>query len=322
MMTTAEHRDPDTEEWLAISPLLVGDESVVVLTAQQAQLWALVLQARTIPCSVEPTDQGWCLLVPGSRFHQALHELRQYLRENRNWPPPLPAVRATAHNTLATLSVLLLLATFHNLTLLDISFNGQTTVDWLRIGAAKVDLIRQGEWWRTITALTLHANLPHLFSNLTIGGFIVLWLCRDLGSGLAWSLLLGSGILGNLLNAAVQPTSHSSVGASTVVFGAVGLLSASNLVRLQPQPRKRWGLPIAGGMALLAILGTEGERTDLGAHLFGCLAGFALGLGAAWLVERYGRPSRTFSLFLSVLCFGVVITAWWLALLLSGRLPA
>ena len=179
-----------------------------------------------------------------------------------------------------------------------------------------------GQWWRAVTALTLHANLPHLLSNLTIGGFIILWVCRDLGSGLGWSLLLTSGILGNLLNAVVQPSTHSSVGASTVVFGAVGLLAAFNLLRFKLQPHKRWGLPIAGAMALMAALGTEGERTDLGAHLFGCLAGFLLGLLTARLVERHGRPSRGFSFFLALLSAAIVAVAWWLALLLNGSIAS
>ena len=60
---------------------------------------------------------------------------------------------------------------------------------------------------------------------------IIVSLCRELGSGLAWSLLLGSGVLGNLANACLQLPDHRSVGASTVVFGAVGILAALNLLR-------------------------------------------------------------------------------------------
>ena len=37
------------------------------------------------------------------------------------------------------------------------------------------------------------------------------------------------------------------------------------------------------GAALLAMIGSSGERTDLGGHLFGLLCGF----GAGWLL---GRP--------------------------------
>jgi hypothetical protein len=39
--------------------------------------------------------------------------------------------------------------------------------------------------------------------------------------------------------------------------------------------------PLIAGLGLLAYTGTAGENTDLGAHLFGFIAGFALGLLAA-----------------------------------------
>ncbi len=308
------------EIWPPIPPGLASSHAIKRLTSQQAQLWALVLHARAIPSEVHTTETGCQLCVPPAQFALAIHELQQFTAENRNWPPPATPARVLAENTLATLSILILLATFHNLTLLDISLNSRNTINWLTIGAAQAEQIRNGEWWRLITALTLHANLPHLLSNLTIGGFIILCLCRELGAGLAWSLLLTSGISGNLINAYLQPAHHSSVGASTIVFGAVGLLAALNFIRSHTRWTKRWGLPLAGAMALLAALGTEGERTDLGAHLFGCLAGLGLGIITAWLIERYGQPSRGFSAFLAMLSAIAVIAAWWLALFLNGYL--
>src|SRR6185369_4433376 len=110
---------------------------------------------------------------------------------------------------------------------------------------------------------TLHADLTHLLSNVTIGGIFIILLCRELGSGLAWSLLLGSGALGNLVNALVQAPTHRSVGASTAVFGAVGILAAISMVRYRHHLQRRWFIPVAAGLALLAILGTEGKNTDL-----------------------------------------------------------
>jgi rhomboid protease GluP len=314
MDSLPEHVADSDAAWCLVPASLKNREDSRQLTGKQARLWALVLQARSIPCYLDSTGAIWHLHVPANAYSIALEELQQHAAENRNWPPPAPPARKLAENTLATICVLLLLATFHNITLLDISLNNHSSIDWLAIGAAQVDLIRDGEWWRSVTALTLHANLPHLLSNLAIGGFIIHCLCREVGSGIAWSLLLSSGILGNLLNAQVQPATHSSVGASTVVFGAVGLLAAHSLVHYRHQRRNRWGLPIAGAMALLAALGTEGERTDLGAHLFGYLAGLGIGLLAAWHVERHGRPSRGFSLFLALLSATVVVASWWLAL--------
>ena len=172
--------------------------------------------------------------------------------------------------------------------------------------------------WRLVTALTLHADDLHMFSNLAIGGLFIIFLCRELGSGLAWSLLLGSGILGNLANAFVQSPTHRSVGASTAVFGAVGILASLSLLRYRRQLKRRWLLPVAAALALLALLGTEGKHTDLGAHLFGFLFGLILGLMAEYLIIKKGPPGRLLNALLALLSIGTVIAAWWVALTIAA----
>jgi membrane associated rhomboid family serine protease len=78
------------------------------------------------------------------------------------------------------------------------------------------------------------------------------------------------------------------VGASTAIFGAVGILAALGIAR-----RRRHGIggrralaPIAAGLGLLAMLGTSG-RADLWGHLFGLIAGAVLGLAGA---RAFARP--------------------------------
>ncbi|MBC7963685.1 MAG: rhomboid family intramembrane serine protease, partial [Steroidobacteraceae bacterium] len=252
--------------------------------------------------------------VPEQHLTSARNELQIYEENNCNWPPPLPPARMLVKNTLPTVSILILLATFHNLTLLGFSMPGRGIIDLNMIGAAHAADILNGQWWRLVTALTLHADLTHLLSNLTIGGVFIILLCRELGSGLAWSLLLASGILGNLLNAWIQSPAHRSVGASTAVFGAVGLLAAISMVRYRHRLQRRWFVPVAAGLALLALLGTEGKQTDLGAHLFGFGSGTLLGLISEYLVGKYGRPGRFLNAVLALACGTIVVVAWWAAL--------
>jgi membrane associated rhomboid family serine protease len=280
-----------------------------------ARQGALVLDARSVPCLIEARDDDRYLLVPPEQYERALYELNCYIRENANWPPVPPQARPLLENTLATLSVLILLATFHNITRIDIALPGISSPDWIGIGNAQAAKILDGQWWRLVTALTLHADWAHLSSNLAIGGIFVIFLCRELGSGLAWSLLLSAGVLGNLVNACVQSPSHSSVGASTAVFGAVGVLAALSLVRHRHQLQRRWPLPVAAALALLAILGTEGKNTDLGAHLFGFVYGGFLGLIAEYLVGRRGRPGSLLNALLALVSAAAVAGAWWMALL-------
>lgn len=317
MATTTGGPGTDEDEWLAL-PADPRDGGATVLSEKQLQLWALVLDSRKVPYRIDPAGSGWQLLVPAALFHEAVCELRQYVEKNRNWPPPPPPATRPYDNTLVTLSVLLLLATFYNITQLSVAPVGGHSFDWYDAGTAASARILDGEWWRTVTALTLHANWLHLFSNLTIGGFFIVSLSRELGSGLAWSLLLGSGLLGNVVNAYVQMPDHRSVGASTAVFGAVGILAALSVVRYRNTTRKRWPLPVAAALALLGLLGTEGKDTDLGAHLFGFLFGSGFGLLTGYATARYGRPGRRLNALLALASAGVVVAAWWLAFVAGG----
>lgn len=317
MEQAEQHTLPDKGEWLAISPEQVLQEVPERLSEPKAGLWALVLEARRFPYRLEHTEGGVQLLVPPEYHPAALSELRLFETENRSWPPPPPAARPLAQNTLATLSVLLLIATFHNLTKLSFPVLDRYP-EWIELGNAQAAQILEGQWWRLVTALTLHADDLHMFSNLAIGGLFIIFLCRELGSGLAWSLLLGSGILGNLANAFVQSPTHRSVGASTAVFGAVGILASLSLLRYRRQLKRRWLLPVAAALALLALLGTEGKQTDLGAHLFGFLFGLILGLMAEYLIIKKGPPGRLLNALLALLSIGTVIAAWWVALTIAA----
>jgi len=308
-----EHSETLEEGWLVL-PTERIDPHAYPLSERRARLWVLVLESRYLEGRVVRGERGWQILVPAQMFDAACRELRLFIEENRNWPPLPPPVRPLIGNLLPTLSVLLLLATFYNLTLLDLTLLGRHPVDWVEIGSAHSSLILRGEWWRVITALTLHADWLHLLSNLAIGGVFVIFLCGDLGSGLAWSLLLACGALGNLLNAYLQLPSHTSIGSSTAVFAAVGLLGGSSVVRNRSHLRRRWPLPVAAALSLLVLLGTEGKQTDLGAHLFGFFFGVVFGVLTEAVVGRYGRPSRLVNALLALASASLLVAAWWAAL--------
>ncbi|MBV5339054.1 MAG: rhomboid family intramembrane serine protease [Deltaproteobacteria bacterium] len=293
-------------------PVFSGDDTS--LTKSQARSWALVLDSRSIPCCIEADGAEWLLLVPENLLESARRELCLFEDANQGWPPAPLATRQLVENTLPTMSVLILLATFHNLTLIGISLPERGIVDLYELGAAHAASIRNGQWWQCVTALTLHAGPVHLLGNLTIGGAFIILLCRELGSGLAWSLLLASGTLGNLINAWAESPDHRSVGASTAVFGAVGILAAISTVRYRHHLQRRWLVPVAAGVALLAILGTEGKNTDLGAHLFGFCFGLFFGIVTEFLVGKYGRPGGVLNALLALMTAVIVGAAWWCAI--------
>lgn len=309
------HPPSPPENWRAIPADLSPLAAAATLSAGRTRLWSLTLEARQIPFRIERDGSGWRLLVPQEAFVPALEELRLFEEKNRNWPPPLPPTPpAVADNILITLSVLFLLAIFHNLHQLNLAPFHLSASEWVSRGTADAGEIMHGQWWRAVTALTLHADGLHLLGNLTIGGVFIVLLCRALGSGLAWSLLLASGAIGNLLNAVVQSPYHRSIGASTTVFGAVGLLAAINLLYDHQRLRQRWYQPLAAAVALLALLGSEGDKTDLGAHLFGFATGIILGLATGYLRRGKARPGAVVNALLALTCLGLVGGAWWSAL--------
>ena len=125
--------------------------------------------------------------------------------------------------------------------------------------------------------------------------FFLTAVCRNLGPGLGAATVLGVGALGNLLNAWFHGFDHVSVGASTAVFGALGVLGGMGVVqrrRLGIHGRRAW-IPLAAGVAILAMIGTGGPRVDLWAHLWGFVAG--AGAGIAPLSMRSGRKPPGFS---------------------------
>jgi membrane associated rhomboid family serine protease len=171
---------------------------------------------------------------------------------------------------------------------------------WTDLGAANSDAILRGELWRTVTALTLHADAGHLFANIATGLIFAWALLPLLGSGWTWIGFVLSGIAGNGLNAALhQGGSHISIGASTAVFGGLGLLVGWQTIEavfpapgLTKRPR-RWRetlLPLAAGFALLAYLGVGNgtDNVDIMAHGLGLLSGILIGGLLAWtrLPER------------------------------------
>jgi len=312
-------REHEAADWQPL-PARLESFAGTTLARRQLRSWSLVLEARHIPWRAERRGFGWQLLVPSEDFSRGLQELRQYERENHGWPPPPPQDTPLVDNRAATIWVLIAIGVFYNVTRHNINLFGHHPVDWTALGNADAGKIMAGQWWRLATALTLHADWQHLLGNLVIGGVFISRLCRDLRSGPAWLLLLMTGMLGNLVNAWLQSPNHRAVGASTAVFGTVGLLAAISMVRYRHslRPRRRWLLPVAAALGLLAMLGAGGENTDLGAHLFGFFFGLPLGVGAELLIEHRGRPGRVVNTLLAIIAAGIVAISWWAALWPGG----
>jgi rhomboid protease GluP len=237
-----------------------------------ANEWALVLASQGLHPKVEGRRGDFTLVVPEAELERAEAMLVAYELENP--PPPAEKALPPAPDWLTGAVIFAALQLFFIVT-----GPRDFEVAWFVHGSADAARILAGETWRAATALTLHADMAHIAGNTLAGIIFVSAVCGALGFGAGSALVFASGVLGNLANARFHVEHHSSVGSSTAIFGAVGILAALAVAR-----HRRLGLrgrralaPLAAGLGLLAMLGTS-ARSDLSAHLFGLLAGAILGL--------------------------------------------
>jgi len=189
-----------------------------------------------------------------------------------------------------------------------------SSVAWFASGSADARGILAGDLWRTVTALTLHGDIVHAVSNAFATTIFLGALSGVLGAGLATAATLLAGAAGNLVNAFLQGPPHVAVGASTAVFGAVGILGGFAMVNQRSRVvggRRAW-VPVVAALALLAMLGTGGARVDIWAHLFGFVLGGALGGVIGYL--RPHQPGSIVQWISGSGALGVIIYCWTLAL--------
>lgn len=270
---------------------------------------SLVLQSLGLPHRVRPARGGVDLEVPPELLEVAHAELERYERENEGWPRRVDPFRPQPVGWTGPLLYALVLSLAHVLA----HHRGFGEL-LFRVGRVSGTEVRAGEVWRALTALTLHTDITHLAGNLFLGAALGHLCAQVVGGGVAWLGILGAGGLGNLVNVYFQGPAHRSVGASTAVFGALGLL-ASLQWHVWGERRGGWLLrlaPFLAAGAMLGYLGTGGERTDVGAHVAGLVAGAWLGF--VFRRRPRGAPGPRVQHAAGVTALCLLASAWFLAL--------
>jgi membrane associated rhomboid family serine protease len=295
---------------------------------KKCQELALVLQAVGLPHATADHMGFWVVLVPQPSAEQAREQLARYERENRGWPPREARVFANSDGVFfAMFYCALLVAGFLAAQRQLFGF------DWDALGASHAARVSAGEPWLAVTALTLHVDIVHLAGNLVFGVLFGVLLAWSLGSGLAALCFVLTGALGNLVNAWLQPATHVSMGASTAVFGVLGVQAAYEFMRRgDGRPAWRRRVPLIAGVVLLGLLGLGGawhdpsnvaeearkldeilQKTDVIAHFTGFAAGLAFGAALGWK-RRMRRLSTSVEVVLGGAALGLVALCWALAL--------
>ncbi len=276
------------------------------LAQDQAETFALVLASAGIGSELRRGARGWELWAGEDRWEEAVRIIDAYGEENRpgNLPARKPLLQEYGRTAAGLWGALILLACH-----LAVVHSGGISA-YARVYGAASGRIHDGQLYRCATALLLHADAVHLAGNLLGIGVFATAVCSVAGWGVGWLMIVAAGIAGNLMNAYFYSAGHLSIGASTAVFGAVGILSALQFVKriAQAGQRVKAFIPFAAGMALLAMLGSS-KNADLTAHLFGFFSGIFLGALYALQVKRVPGPKVQAGALLAV---AIVLVAAWL----------
>jgi len=273
--------------------------------------YSLMLEARGIEHNVTLLDQSWALSVAACDAAKARDEITRYSTERSLVRPRMTPVAPMPGGWIGGglfVFILLLVAYAAGMHLFD--------SDWLASGALDSGPART-QWWRAITAVTLHLDQLHLISNVLAGLVVGAAASQLLGPGVAWSAALAAAAIGNYLEMWIAPATHQAVGASSLVFAALGLVTGlawNYRFHLRERHWYRWA-PLIIGASMLTWFGAGGERVDVLGHLLG----FLFGTGSGWLLALAGIPrsraARTQWLFGGAAALSIA-GAWFLALTL------
>ncbi len=196
-------------------------------------------------------------------------------------PLPLPL-----HRVLATYAILaMIIAMFVVTVVVDGASQGLSLVGQfsgatlVKLGALYTPLIQDGEWWRLITVMFLHANLIHIFLNGLNLYVLGKQLEALLGPARYIAIFFVSGIGGSIVSFGLHDRPVLGVGASGAIFGLLGAMIGYFL-------RQRNQFGALGRHYLRSLLSTVALNfvilllipgVDNFAHFGGLATGFVLG---------------------------------------------
>jgi membrane associated rhomboid family serine protease len=269
--------------------------AIAARSKRQAMDWSLVLASQDIAAIINRTETGWELLVDRPDYERARAALNQYHLENRGWRwrGQLPGTAVVFHWGSALWA--LGMAGFYYWTMV--------AFPWLqRAGAVDTDAVSKGQWWRLFTAVTLHENLPHLLSNEAMGFLLLGLAMARYGPGVATLAAFLAGVIGNCASVLMGPAPHTSLGASGMVTGALGLITVQPFALWRNGGAASWfPRAVAGGVLILVLIGFS-PGADMVAHVGGFVAGIIFALPLAWV-----RPAALQRRAPNLIC-GIVLT--------------
>lgn len=284
-------------------PLLNPPSLITARSKREAMDWGLVLLSQGLQGTIVSIGDQWALAVDLAEFNRASTILQQWRSENKgwHWRRRLPGSKFQFH--WGSLFFALAIGAFH-----------YKAAVVKQLGVMDIKAVTGGEWWRLFTAVTLHADLPHLISNATMGWLLFGFAMIRYGSGVA--LLAGflAGAIGNVMGLMFYSDYHQSLGASGMVMGALGLLASESFgFWRKARPSRDIILrALAAGILILVLMGFS-PGTDVVAHVGGFFGGAFLGFALSWVPPQKLRGSAVNVMAVAIL-IGIVALTWGLSL--------
>jgi membrane associated rhomboid family serine protease len=256
------------------------------LNKKQADLVLLILESQGINADSVKASKTFDIIVKERDEKFAVETLNKYFTENTNLKEKV-AVAHFSWRSPAVFLIMLFLCIVH----LYSQHNGIHGHLVKEFGSSGL-YIMHGDYYRAVSALFFHADIEHLAGNL-VGMFVFATGVFSLtGYGKGSLMLLLSGFFGNITTAYFKKGAYLSIGASTSVLGAAGILTALQIVKKRDASLSNIQIfaPFAAGMALLGFL-SGGENTDISAHLFGFIWGFFIGAFYTAITKKQNNKS-------------------------------
>ncbi len=275
-------------------------------TFRQIRDDSLVLLSQGISHRLLRSIEGpFLIFVLPEHEARAREQLELYRKENppKEENPPIPL-----SFSLQPLWVLLAPTIF---TLIDFS----DKVNLHSRGISDAGKVLKGEWWRALTAQTLHGDTRHLASNLLCGYIVMNMITFRIPLLRLAPFIAVAAAIANICVSLTVKTDFRSLGFSTFVFAAIGCLS---VIEFRLMPKETHGLlrrfaPLCGAASLAVFLGL-GENADILGHAYGFIAGLFCGLIPSKKALRWGTPLSTADGIGLLLYYALYVIAWKIAM--------
>jgi membrane associated rhomboid family serine protease len=253
---------------------------------------------------------GAMLDVATSECEHVVDLLSEQLSEELRLPRPSPAdlrpLLLQPAFALALCSAALLVAFFWVTGPLDLRG------PWFREGALFANAAQTGQWWRLVTAATLHSDAGHALGNAAFLVFLGWAVAERLGGGVMLAVMLLAAVGGFGASLAFSDAGVT-VGASGGMFGLLGASAGHGLrqgrdATFRHLHARHHVFRVLGAALMLLAFTAFSRESNIEAHVGGFATGLAMGLALPprhlpWPVQIAAGVGS------GLLVFG----AWWLA---------